>query len=135
MSLDLQAERLYQQIELVRGPGRRATGHLCIMSLVAYLAGERDNDQPNTASPFIRQFAIQLNDKSPTALRQELKPFAPGIIGTNDGYDFERAELVHKVMTEEVWPQVERDNAVRPNNVRAQPTLGRFLFFANTKLR
>lgn len=130
MSLDLQAERLYEQIELVRGPGNRQIGRLCIMSLVAYLAGERDSDQPNTASPFIRLFAIQLNDKSPTAFRQELKPFAPRIIGTNDGYDFERASLVYKFMTEEVWPQVERDNAVRRNDVRAQPTLRRFFFFA-----
>jgi hypothetical protein len=130
MPLDLQAERLYEQIELVRGRGSRLMGRLCIMSLVAYLAGERDSDQPNTASQFIRQFAIQLNDKSPTAIRQELKPFAPRIIGTNDPYDFERAELVHKVMTEEVWPQVERDNAVRRNNVRVQPTLRHFFFFA-----
>ena len=130
MSLDLQAERLYEQIELVRGPGNRATGRLCIMSLVAYLAGEKDNDNPRNASRVIRQFAIQLNDKSPTALRQELKPFAPRIIGTNDAYDLERASLIHKVLTEEVWPQVERENAVLRNDVRAQRTLRRFFFIA-----
>ena len=112
MSINLQTERLYEQIELVRGGGTRTTGRLCIMSLVAYLADERDNDRPNTASQFIREFAIQLNDGSPTDLRQELKPFAPQIIGTNDGYDFERAALAYQVIMEEVWPRAERDAVV-----------------------
>jgi hypothetical protein len=112
MCVDLRTERLYEQVELVRGAGSRTSGGLCIMSLVAYLAGECESDRPQTASPFVRQFAIQLNDGSSTDLRQDLKPFAPRIIGTNDGRDLERAALVHKVITEEVWPRAERDGLV-----------------------
>jgi len=94
MSVNLEAERLYDQVELVRGTGSRNRGQLCIMSFVAYLAGERHTDHPRTASPFIRKFAIPLNDGVPTALCQDLKPFAPRIIGTNDGHDLKRAAVM-----------------------------------------
>src|SRR6266568_1215300 len=73
MSVNLQAERLYDQVELVRGAGSRNRGQLCIMSFVAYLGGERHTDHPRTASSFIHDFAIPLNDGISTALRQQLK--------------------------------------------------------------
>ena len=109
MSINLQTERLYDQVELVRGSGSRRRGQLCIMSFVAYLAGERHTDHPRTASPFIRNFAIQMNDGIPTALRQDLKPFAPRIIGTNDGYDFERASAVFQMVMDDVLPRATCD--------------------------
>jgi len=100
MSVNLKAERLYDQIELVRGVGSRNRGQLCIMSFVAYLAGERHTDHPRTASLFIHDFAIPLNDGIPTALRQDLKPFAPRIIGTNDGHDLKRAAVLSQMIAE-----------------------------------
>jgi hypothetical protein len=109
MSVNPQAERLYDQIELVRGAGRRKRGQLCIMSFVAYLAGERHTDHPRTASPFIRSFAIQLNDGLSPALRQDLKPFAPRIIGTNDGHDFERSSVVLQTIMDDILPRAACD--------------------------
>jgi hypothetical protein len=109
MSVNLQAERLYDQVELVRGTGSRDRGQLCIMSFVAYLAGERHTDHPRTASPLIRKFAIPLNDGVSTALCQDLKPFAPRIIGTNDGHDLKRAAIVSQMMMGEVLPRAMAD--------------------------
>ena len=109
MSVNLQAERLYDQVDLVRGAGHRKRGQLCIMSFVAYLAGERHTDRPRTSSPFIRSFAIQLNDGIPPLLRQDLKPSAPQIIGTNDGHDFERASVVLRMVMDDVLPRAAWD--------------------------
>jgi len=109
MSLDLQTERLYDHIELVRGAGRRKRGQLCIMSFVAYLAGERHTDHPRTASPFLRNFAIQLNDGVPSELRRDLKPFAPRIIGSNDGQDYERAGIALQTVMDDLLPRAEKD--------------------------
>ena len=111
MSVNLNAERLYGEVELVRGIGNRNRGELCIMSFVAYLAGEPHTDRPSTASSFIRDFAIPLNDGIPTALRQHLKPFAPRIIGTNDGHDLKRAEVVSQMIMDEVLPRAMCDFA------------------------
>lgn len=105
MSVNLQTERLYDQIELVRGTGSRNRGQLCIMAFVAYLAGERHTDHPHTASPFIRKFAIPLNDGMPIALCQDLKPFAPRMIATNDGHDLKRAAVVSQMIMREVLPR------------------------------
>ena len=109
MSINLHAEHLYDQIELVRGAGSRKRGQLCIMSFVAYLASERHTDHPRTASPFIRNFAIQLNDGIPWELRRDLKPFAPRIIGTSDGHDLERAPVAFEMVMNELLPTAMRD--------------------------
>jgi hypothetical protein len=109
MTIDLQAERLYDQIELVRGVGSRQRGRLCIMSLVAFLAGDHHTDRPRTASSFIRNFVIQLNDRAPDQMRADLKPFAPRIIGTSDGRDIERATLLFRVIETEVVPRATND--------------------------
>lgn len=105
MSVNLHAEHLYDQIELVRGTGNRNKGQLCIMSFVAYLAGERHTDRPHTASRFIRNFAIQLNDGVSLEFRHDLKPFAPRIIGTNDGHDLKRGEVTFDVVMGELLPR------------------------------
>ena len=109
MAVNLHAEHLYDQIELARGAGSRKRGHLCIMSFVAYLANERHTDHPRTASPFIRNFAIQLNDGVPWELRRDLKPFAPRIIGTNDGHDLERAPVSFEMVMKDLLPTAMRD--------------------------
>ncbi|HLI11281.1 MAG TPA: hypothetical protein VKY65_06740 [Alphaproteobacteria bacterium] len=105
MSVDIQLERLYDRIQLVRGPGKPRDGRLCIMSLVAYLAGESHGDRPSTASPVIRNFAIQLNDGVKAEWRQELKPFAPRIIGTNDGHEWMRGEALVQAVVDEILPR------------------------------
>jgi hypothetical protein len=103
-SIDARLERLYQQIELVRGSGDPSRGRLCVMSFVAFLAGERHSDAPAAASPVIRNFAIVVNDEMPTHLRQRLKPFAPRILGTNDGLDQRRLDLLRQAAAEAMTP-------------------------------
>lgn len=104
-------EHVYERVQLVRGKGQRWTGRLCIMSFVALLAGERHTDAPVTASPFIRHFAIGLNDAMPEQERQRLKLFAPRIVGTNDGLDAERARLAQRAFLEEIVPRLRDDLA------------------------
>jgi hypothetical protein len=104
-------ERLFERVELVRGRGDRRKGRLCIMSLVALLAGERHTDSPATASLFIRQFAITLNDAMPPLVRQRLKPFAPRIMQTNDGQDQKRLQVARDFLLQEVLPALDADVA------------------------
>lgn len=104
-------ERPYERVQLVRGKGKRRDGRLCIMSFVALLAGERDTDMPKTASDLVQHFAIRLNDGMADGERQRLKPFAPRVIGTRDGLDGDRAELLRRALQDEIAPQLRRDFA------------------------
>lgn len=106
MHLDLRLERALERVELVTGVGTRDAGRMCVMSLVACLAGEEHGDSPGCASPLIRAFAIPLNDNMPHAVRQRLKPFAPRILGTQDGLDASRAELLRMALAEEILPKL-----------------------------
>jgi hypothetical protein len=106
MTLDPMMEAKLARVELVAGIGNRESGRLCVMSLVAWLAGEAHGDSPACASPLIRAFAIPLNDNMPPAVRQRLKPFAPRIIGTADGRDAARAALLRDMMAGEVLPRI-----------------------------
>ena len=109
MALDVHLQRLYDGVELIDGWGEPRYGKLCIMSLVAFLAGERHGDRPQAASPLIRDFAVPINDGMDTPMRQRLKAFAPRIIGTQDGRDRERAELLYRAMLDEVLPEMLKD--------------------------
>lgn len=109
MTIDRSMERLYEQIELVKGVGNRHRGTLCIMSFVAFLAGEDHTDDPRTASSLIRRLAITVNDEMPGEYRQRLKTFAPRIIGTRDGFDCERAKLLVQVAESELLPRITRE--------------------------
>lgn len=109
MTVDERMERLYQQVELVRGAGDRKRGRLCVMSFVAFLVGEHHTDNPCTASGVIRRFAMTINDDMPNHLRQRLKCFAPRIIGTRDGQDRSRAELLLFVARSEILPRISED--------------------------
>ena len=106
MHLDLRLERALERVELVTGVGTRDTGRMCVMSLVACLAGEEHTDSPTCASALVRAFAIPLNDNMPHAVRQRLKPFAPRILGTQDGQDSVRAELLRRALLEEILPRL-----------------------------
>jgi hypothetical protein len=75
------------------------------MSFAAGLAGEGHTDSPASASPVVRSFAIALNDSVPHDVRQRLKPFAPRIVGTRDGLDAARAEVLRRALAEEILPR------------------------------
>ena len=120
-------ERLYERVELVRGAGDRRRGELCIMSFVALLAGEPHTDRPKTASATLTCFAMTINDEMPVDVRQKLKPFAPRILGTRDGHDHARADLLLRAWHTEVLPQLATDFG-RPIGRCDQPT--RFLICA-----
>jgi len=104
--LDLPLQRILDRVELVSGVGDPEAGKLCVMSLVAHLAGERHTDHPVCASSLIRAFAIPINDCMPSEVRQHLKPFAPRILGTNDGRDSERAEILCRALAMEILPRL-----------------------------
>jgi hypothetical protein len=109
--IDERMETLYRQVTLVKGAGNPRRAEFCVMSFVALLAGERHNDHPQAASPLIRQFAVIVNDALPRELRQRLKPFAPRILGTNDGMDPQRAAALLQFARGELLPRIEADLA------------------------
>jgi len=106
MTVDARWESLYQQVELVRGVGDRKRARMCIMSFAAFLAGEDHSDNPTTASPLIRQFAMTINDNMPDYMRQRLKSFAPRILGTRDGRDRARAKALIEALRNELLPRI-----------------------------
>jgi len=99
-------ERLCERVTLVDSIGSRRRGELCVMSFVALLAGERHTDHPASASPLIRNLAISVNDAMPNDVRERLKPFAARILGTNDGGDQARAEMLRQALATEILPRV-----------------------------
>lgn len=103
---DLDAQRLYDRVDLVNRVGDRAQQELCVMSLVALMAGERHSDRPECACPVITAYAIKLNDALDREARQHLKPFAPRIIGTRDGYGEERARFIVTRILRDVVPRL-----------------------------
>ena len=101
MDLHPSLQRAFDRIELVSGSiGDPDEGRMCLMSLVAFLAGEPHSDAPGCASPLIQTFAVVINDHMPHGARQRLKPFAPRIIGTSDGFDRVRAEILRHALAE-----------------------------------
>ena len=105
MDLDLRLQRLFDRVELVSGIGTPGLGQMCVMSFAACLAGEGHTDHPSGVSPVIRSFAILLNDQMPSEIRQRLKPFAPRVLGTNDGFDTLRAELLRSALVDRLLPR------------------------------
>lgn len=116
MDGDQLLEQLYERITLVRSIGSRQRGELCVMSFVALLAGEGHTDRPISASPLIRNLAIPINDALPQAERQRLKPFAPRFLGTNDGRDDARVEMLRQYLEEKLLPQVISDHLAKSAN-------------------
>ncbi len=111
MQVNQRLEQIYQRTELVKGMGDPKAGKFCIMSLVALLAGENHSDSPSVASSLIRRFIVPINDRMPQVLRQQLKPFAPRIIGTRDRFDDLRIELLLHAVQEEIIPRMNVDFA------------------------
>ncbi len=105
MGPDLRLQRVLDRFELVSGIGEPGKGTMCVMSLVAHLAGEGHTDRPGCVSPVIRDFVIPVNDHMPREVRQRLKPFVPRLVGTNDGLDRARAEVLRRVLAEVILPR------------------------------
>ncbi len=123
---DARLERLYEEVELVRGAGRRGPRRLCVMSFVALLSGEGHGDCPDAASRVIRALVIPINDGLPATMRQSLKAFVPCIVGTADGRDALRGRLLLDLARDEVLPRIGRDFANTPvSRVRRWPLLFR----------
>ena len=101
MDLHPSLQRAFDRVELVSGTiGDPGEGRMCLMSLVAFLAGEPHSDAPGCASPLIQTFAVVVNNHMPHEARQRLKPFAPRIIGTNDGFNSVRAAVLRHALAE-----------------------------------
>ena len=89
-----------------------------MISLVAVLAGERHSDRPTTACPVLTAFAIRINDAIDCDSRQDLKPIAACIMGTNDGRERERAWVLIREAVNDVFARIMED-AGAPGNVVA----------------
>ena len=123
MDLDVRLQRAFDRVELVSGSiGNPGEGRMCLMSLVAFLAGEAHSDTPRCASPLIQTFAVLVNDHMPREARQRLKPFAPRIIGTNDGFDRVRTEILRHALAEGILARAP-DECLTES---AAPARGRF---------
>ncbi len=109
MTTDFTNQRLYDSISLVSRVGNRHDNELCVMSLVALLAGENHTDRPKAACSVIATFAIKVNDGIDCDARQTLKPFAPRIIGTRDGMARRRAWVLTNAILSEVLPRRAQD--------------------------
>ena len=121
---DFAVQRLYDSVDLVNRVGDRSRHQLCVMSLVALMAGERHSDRPECACPVITAYAIKLNDALDDATRQRLKPFAPRIIGTRDGYGAERARFIVGRILRDVVPRLLDARGSQPGDLAAMRVAG-----------
>src|SRR3712207_4257577 len=117
----LQQQRVLDRFELVSGIGEPDEGTACVMSLVAHLAGEGHTDRPRCASPVVRDFVIPVNDHMPREARQSLKPFAPRLVGTNDGLDRARAEVLRRALAETILPRASGECKAASRGEPARP--------------
>jgi len=69
-------------LTLAKGNHHDRSNGLCAMEAVAWLAGEKHNDQPDCVSPVIGAFVRRWNDDLGDNDRQKLKPILPTLIGT-----------------------------------------------------
>jgi hypothetical protein len=127
MDVDRRVEELCERVTLVDGVGSLRRSELCVMSFVALLGGERHTDHPANASPLIRNFAIPINDALPLGVRQRLKPFAVRIVGTKDGCDRARAEVLRQALAAEILPRIRRNWGAGQAAERCQLPLGSLL--------
>lgn len=106
------------RFDLVTGSGDRQDSELCVMSLVALMSGDRHTDRPATACPVIAAFVIKINDAIDCDTRQDLKPLAYRILGTNDGLGRDRAWLLARECVNDVFARI-LENLGAPGNVVA----------------
>jgi hypothetical protein len=105
-------------IKLIAGIGSREDDELCVMSLVALIAGEKHTDRPVCACPVLTPAAIVLNDTdwwlSDAERTNVLTPLAAELVGTRSTSDVAllRAELFVKKAFR-MWIPQAFENAAR----------------------
>jgi hypothetical protein len=60
------------------------------MELASMLAGERFSDRPTSVCPVIGAILRAYNDKTGDGLRQDLYRYASDVVGTRDGFEWQR---------------------------------------------
>src|SRR5215213_2628627 len=73
MTIWLTRKRDLDRFRLARGRHARLLPGRCTMEAVAYYAGERHSDRPQTASPLLASYIRPLNDAWDDEQRQRLK--------------------------------------------------------------
>ncbi len=71
-----------EDLELQKGSHDAASKEMCLLEAVAFVAGEPWSDNPKCASPLLADYGRRLNDRLSHALRQELKPLIPMLVGS-----------------------------------------------------
>lgn len=101
-------------IGLARGRHERPEHGLCLMELVAWIAGEKHSDRPVCACPALTAYGRRLNDLMPGEWRDELLlPIAPMLVGTVDLVgQHKRTEHLVMTLIREILPLHLRTEAV-----------------------
>jgi hypothetical protein len=123
MTMQTEAQSYFDGVDLVTGSGERREGELCIMSLVALLAGEQHSDRPSTACPVITAFVIRINDAIDHPARQDLKDYATRIMGTNDGRHHDRAWLLTRECVNDVFARMMEAKGANGDAIAALPRM------------
>ena len=123
MTMRTEAQSYFDGVDLVTGFGERRDGELCVMSLVALLAGEQHSDRPSTACPVITAFVIRINDAIDKSARQDLKDYATRIMGTNDGRHHDRAWLLTRECVNDVFARMMESKGANGDAVAALPRM------------
>ncbi len=82
---------LAEIVSLQKGRHRRPEDGVCAMELVAWMAGEKHSDHPQSVSPVIAAFSRSFNDALEPARRQRLALLSPRMIGTRGPRELELA--------------------------------------------
>src|SRR5690242_18082075 len=101
---------LLERLELKEGGHEPSSGDMCLMEAVAFVAGESWSDHPHCASAILGDYGRALNDRLSDALRQELKPLIPMLVGSvgDDETEERRAVLLSDWYIREHLPRVLR---------------------------
>lgn len=98
--------RSVPDVTLARGRHGRPEHGLCLMELVAWIAGEKHSDRPICACPTLTAYGRRLNDLMPGEWRDELLlHIAPMLVGTVDLVgQHKRAERLVMTLIGEILP-------------------------------
>ncbi len=94
---DSKISRLLDGISLEHGSHTRREDGMCAMELVAFIAGEPHNYEPDCASKLLTGFTIRLNDHMRPSERRDLKLFLPRMVGTRAGDERARFEIMARL--------------------------------------
>jgi TolB-like protein len=112
VAVEPETTRLLEGTKLERGAHHSRERGMCAMELVAYIAGEEHSYAPACASDLLTGFTIRLNDSMRQAERENLKPFLPRLVGTNQGDERRRFEaMTRTVIARLLVPILERRGA------------------------